>query len=77
MIRLKKYIDKKGIWNENEEKLIEEYKLEVDKQFSEAENFTPYQLEDVFQYMYSDMPDILKKQKSDYEQFQSWKENRK
>ena len=77
LIRLKKYIDKKGIWNENEEKLIEEYKLEVDKQFSEAETFTPYPLEDVFQYMYSDMPDILNKQKADYEQFLSWKGNRK
>ena len=77
LIRLKKYIDKKGIWNENEEKLIEEYKLEVDKEFTEAENFAPYQLEDVFQYMYSDMPDILKKQKSDYEQFLNWKGNRK
>lgn len=74
--RLKKYLDKKGIWKENEEQLIEEYKLEIDKQFTEAENFAPYQLEDVFQYMYVDMPDILKKQKSDYEQFQSWKENR-
>jgi len=74
---LKKFIDKKGIWKEDEEKLIEEYKLEVDKQFTEAENFTPYVLDDVFKYMYTDMPDILKKQKSEYEQFQSWKEKRK
>jgi pyruvate dehydrogenase E1 component alpha subunit len=77
LLRLKKFIDKKGIWKEDEEKLIEEYKLEVDKQFTEAENFTPYPLEDVFQYMYTDIPDILKKQKSEYEQFQSWKEKRK
>ncbi len=75
--RLKKYMDKNNIWKEDEEKLIEEYKLEVDKQFSEAENFAPYQLEDIFNYMYTDMPDILKKQKTDYEQFQAWKENRK
>lgn len=75
--RLKKYMDRNGIWKEDEEKLIEEYKLLVDKQFSEAENFTPYKLEDVFNYMYTDMPDILKKQKADYEQFQTWKENRK
>ena len=75
--RLKKYMDIKGIWKEDEEKLIEKYKLEVDKQFSEAETFAPYQLEDVFNYMYTDMPDILKKQKTDYEQFQNWKENRK
>jgi len=75
--RLKKFIDKKRIWKEDEEKLIEEYKLEVDKQFTEAENFTPYVLDDVFKYMYTDMPDILKKQKSEYEQFQSWKEKLK
>ncbi|MDD4970015.1 MAG: pyruvate dehydrogenase (acetyl-transferring) E1 component subunit alpha [Paludibacter sp.] len=77
LMRLKKYMDKKGIWKENEEKLIEEYKLEVDKQFEEAENFTPYQLDEVFKYMYEDTPEILNKQKSDYEQYQTWKENRK
>ena len=77
LVRLKKYLDKKGIWKENEEKLIEEYKLEIDNQFTEAENFTPYPLDDVFQYMYVDMPEGLKKQKADYELFQTWKENRK
>jgi len=77
LVRLKKYMDKNGIGVENEEALIEEYKLEVDKQFTEAENFTPYLLEDIFQYMYVDMPDVLKKQKTDYEQFLNWKENRK
>jgi pyruvate dehydrogenase E1 component alpha subunit len=77
LLRMKKYLDKKGLWHEDEEALIEEYKLEVDNQFSEAENFSPYQLEDVFQHMYVDMPDDLKRQKSEYEQFQSWKENRK
>ena len=77
LIRLKKYLDKKGIWKENQEQLIEEYKLEVDKQFTEAENFTAYPLEDIFQFMYSEMPDILKKQKTDFEQFLNWKENRK
>jgi len=77
LVRLKKYMDKNGIWVENEEALIEEYKLEVDKQFTEAENFTPYPLDDIFQYMYVDMPDVLKRQKTDYEQFQNWKESRK
>jgi pyruvate dehydrogenase E1 component alpha subunit len=77
LVRLKRYMDKAGIWKENEEQLIEEYKLEIDKQFTEAENFKAYKLEDIFQYMYVDMPDILKKQKADYELFQNWKENRK
>lgn len=77
LVRLKKYMDNKGIWKENEEQLIDEYKQEIDKQFTEAENFRPYKLEDIFEYMYVDMPEILKKQKADYEQFQNWKENRK
>ena len=77
LVRLKRYLDKAGIWKENEEQLIEEYKLEIDKQFTQAENFAAYKLEDIFQYMYVDMPDILKKQKADYELFQNWKENRK
>ena len=74
---MNKYLDRKGIWHEDEEKLIEEYKQEIDLQFTEAENYTPYPLDDVFQYMYVDMPEGLKKQKADYELFQAWKENRK
>jgi len=77
IIRLKKYMDEKGIWKENEEELIEKYKLEVDKQFEEAENEAAYKLDDVFQHMYVDMPEDLKRQKSDYEQFLTWKESRK
>lgn len=77
LYRLKKYMETKGIWKEDEEKLVEEYKLEVDKQFTEAENFTPYPLDDIFNYTYVEMPEALKKQKSDYEQYQNWKETRK
>lgn len=77
LYRLKKYMETKGIWKEDEEKLVEEYKLEVDKQFTEAENFTPYPLDDIFNYTYVEMPEALKKQKADYEQYQNWKETRK
>lgn len=77
LLRLKKYMDDKGIWKEDEEKLIAEKKKDVDKQFLEAENFTPYPLDDVFNYIYVDMPDDLKRQKEEYEQFLTWKENRK
>ncbi|MGV8963839.1 MAG: pyruvate dehydrogenase (acetyl-transferring) E1 component subunit alpha [Candidatus Saccharimonadaceae bacterium] len=77
LIRLKKYMDDKGIWKEDEEKLIAQKKKDVDKEFLEAENFTPYPLDDVFKYMYVDMPDDLKRQKSEYEQFLNWKEKRK
>ena len=77
LIRLKKYMDDKGIWLEDEEKLIAEKKKEVDKQFLEAENFGPYPLNEVFDFMYTDMPEDLKRQKAEYEQFLNWKENRK
>lgn len=77
MLRLSKFMEHKGIWKIDEEKLKEEYKKEIDKQFLAAENFTPYPLDDVFDYMYVDMPDDLKKQKEEYQQFLAWKGNRK
>lgn len=75
--RMKKFIDQKSIWKEDEKKLLEKYKSEIDQQFSEAENLSPYQLEDVFRHTYVDMPDDLKKQKAEYEKFLKWKEDRK
>jgi len=75
--RMKKFITNKGIWNENEEQLIEKYKNDIEQQFTDAENFTPYQLDDVFDYMYVDMPDDLKIQKVEYEKFLKWKEAKK
>ncbi len=77
LLRLKKYMDDKGIWKEDEEKLIADKKKEVDKQFLEAENFGPYPLNEVFDFMYTEMPEDLKRQKAEYEQFLNWKENRK
>ncbi len=76
-MRMKKFIDKKSIWKEDEEKLLEKYKNEIDQQFTEAENFKPYQLDDVFRYMYVDMPDDLKKQKAEYEKFLKWRDIKK
>ncbi|ULB33193.1 MULTISPECIES: pyruvate dehydrogenase (acetyl-transferring) E1 component subunit alpha [Proteiniphilum] len=77
LIRLKRYMENQGIWNIDEERLKEEYKLQIDKEFIEAENNKSYPLGDLFQYMYTDIPDELKRQKQKYEQFLSWKEKRK
>lgn len=77
MIRLKKFMEQKGIWREDEEKLREQYKKAVDKQFLEAENFTPYPLDDAFDYTFVEMPEDLKKQKEEYLQFLAWKGGRK
>lgn len=77
LLRLKRYMESRGVWNIDEEKLTEEYKLQIDAQFIEAENNKAYPLSDIFGYMYTDMPDELKRQKDGYEQFLSWKENRR
>ncbi len=78
LYRLNKYLINKKIWTQKEEdQLVIEYKKEVDRQFEAAENHPAYQLEDVFKYMYDEMPEDLKKQQNDYENFMKWKEARK
>ena len=77
LIRLERYMRNNNIWNIDVEALREEYKKEIDAQFIDAENNKSYPLEDVFNYMYSDMPQDLLRQKAEYEQFLSWKESRK
>ena len=73
--RMKNFLENKKVWSEEEEtKLVAQFKKEVDRQFSEAENYPAYKLEDVFKYNYVDMPDILKQQQVEYENFLKWKE---
>jgi pyruvate dehydrogenase E1 component alpha subunit len=73
--RIKALLQKKGLMSDDEERtLADEYKKEVDRQFTEAENHEPYKLEDVFKYTYVDMPDDLKRQQMEYEKFLKWKE---
>jgi len=76
--RLKAYLIDKKLWSEKEEEqLLPEFKQEVERQFVEAENYPAYKLEDVFKYMYDEMPDDLKKQQNEYDNFLKWKEARK
>lgn len=77
LIRLKRYMENKGIWHIDEEKLISTYRSEIDALFVDAEMNKSYPWEDVFGNIYTDMPDELKRQKMEYAQFLSWKENRK
>lgn len=73
--RLKAYLVDKGLYDEKEEDaLISQYKKEIDKEFDYAENYGPYKFEDVFKYMYADMPEDLKEQKRRHEKFLKWKE---
>ena len=76
--RLKAHLISKKLWSdEEEEKIIKEYKKEIYRQFVEAENYPPYPLDDVFSFLYSEMPEDLKRQKIAHERFLKWKEDQK
>ncbi|MCE5205044.1 MAG: pyruvate dehydrogenase (acetyl-transferring) E1 component subunit alpha [Porphyromonadaceae bacterium] len=77
LMRLRRYMEKKGIWNIDVEKLTEEYKQEINGQFLEAEKNKGYPHDDMFDHMFTDMPDDLRRQRAQYEEFLSWKENRR
>lgn len=75
--RLKGYLISKDAWSDKEEeKILPQYREEVDRQFLEAENFGEYKKEDVFVHLYSEMPDDLLEQKNQYDRFLQWKESR-
>jgi len=68
--RLQSYLVSKGLWDkEDEKKLIDQYKEEIDRIFVEAENYPAYPLEDAFKYMYKDIPSDLFHQKAAHEKF--------
>ena len=75
--RLKAYLIGKNLYTHmQEEKLIEEYRAEVDRLFIEAENYKPVVLEEIFKYTYSEMPEDLKNQMMEEEKFLKWKKAR-
>lgn len=74
--RLKNYLISRNLIIEADERELEDqYRSEVDRIFVEAENQPAYPLEDVFKYMYAEMPDDLKKQQSEHAEFLKWKES--
>jgi pyruvate dehydrogenase E1 component alpha subunit len=76
--RLRLYLIKKKLWKStDDEKLIEGYKKEVDAKFIEYENSSEYDLNDVFDHMYEDIPEDLHKQKIEYEKYLNWERGAK
>ena len=74
MKRMKKYLDGKNLLEGSSEELLTgQYRAEIDRLFVEAENHPPYPLEDVFNFMYAEPPDDLKKQQVEHEKFLQWK----
>jgi pyruvate dehydrogenase E1 component alpha subunit len=76
--RLRGYLVSQKRWKEqDDEPLVDQYRQEVEKEFSIYENTPPYKLEDVFRYTFKEMPEDLKKQQVAYEKFLNWKEAQK
>jgi len=76
--RMKLFLEKKKLWSDaKEEKLVDEYNKEIDRQFMETEQTVTYPLEDAFKYTYSEMPQELRDQQIEHEKFLQWKNGRK
>lgn len=76
--RLRSYLISKGLISEKEEdKLKAQYKKEIERIFEEAENHPPYKLDDVFDHLYAEKPELLKQQQAEHEKFLKWKETQK
>ena len=67
LLRLRKLLEKKKLWNSKKE---EELKARVDKQVSDAvnslESAPKPEVQDIFKYTYAEMPQFLKQQLDDY-----------
>ncbi len=75
--RLKSFLENKKLWSDKEEeKVLPEYKKEIDRHFVAAENYGEYPLDDVFKFLYTDMPDSLKSQQVEHERYLKWKEGK-
>lgn len=76
--RMKLFMEKKKLWSDaEEERITEEYRKEIDRQFVETEQSVQYPLEDVFKYMYAEMPQDLRDQQIEHEKFLQWKNARR
>ncbi len=75
--RLKAWLIERKLYDEEaEQKLIEDYKKEIDRQFIEAESYGPVLAEDIFKYTYAEIPADLNEQMVEYQKFLQWKEAR-
>jgi len=76
--RMKLFLEKKKLWSDaEEERVTEEYRKEIDRQFLEVEQTVSYPLEDALKYTYAEMPQDLRDQQIEHEKFLQWKNARK
>ncbi len=66
VIRLKKYLLKKALWDDDKQKDLEqEYNKAIDEAVAKAEQFKP-DPKSMFEHVYSFMPDVLKDEENEF-----------
>ncbi len=74
IMRMRKYLESKNLWNENMEKEItESQSSEIDKAVEEAEKFKPNP-RSIYEHIYSYIPDTLKEELDEAEANNFWQE---
>lgn len=64
ILRLRRYLEANGLWDDNQETMLEEEaKGFVDAQVEALEGMPPQPISAIFDYMYADMPPHLEEQK--------------
>jgi pyruvate dehydrogenase E1 component alpha subunit len=75
--RMRLFLEKKKLWSQEEEdKVTDQFRNEIDRQFTETEKTADYKLEDIFRFTYEEMPQELRDQQIEYEKFLQWKSTR-
>jgi pyruvate dehydrogenase E1 component alpha subunit len=70
IVRLKAYLKSKKLLKAiDDDKLEEEYKLQIDKEFAAAEQVAAYELDEVFANQFENIPPELSRQKQAYQDF--------
>ncbi len=70
ILRFRKFLEGKKLWNAKKETaLAEEVRKEVSAAMEEYESILPQDVDDMFRYMYEEMPSYLKEQLDDLKRF--------
>ncbi len=70
IVRFRRYLEQKGLWGAKDEETIwEEAKAEISKSVEEYEATPKRDVEDIFKYIYAEMPWHLKEQLDDLREF--------
>ncbi|MFT4249966.1 MAG: pyruvate dehydrogenase (acetyl-transferring) E1 component subunit alpha [Candidatus Woesearchaeota archaeon] len=65
--RLRKYMEKNGLWDEEHEQSAQQHAQEiVEAAVKEYEQTEAYKNEDIFDYLYEELPPLIKKQREEF-----------